>query len=108
MTASNGASSKRRDAIAWLLLAAILGVALFLRLDGLGSLGLGFDEPQHIYAARGYLDRVLPPPTVPFYGQWWFWTPLAAGVSLVLAVGAYLWARTDDVRLIGGSVTRDF
>jgi 4-amino-4-deoxy-L-arabinose transferase-like glycosyltransferase len=60
LTASNAANSKRRDAIAWVALAAILGVALFLRLDGLGSLGLGFDEPQHIFAARGYLETGAP------------------------------------------------
>lgn len=66
------------------------------------------DEIDDLDAARAYLERVLPPPSVPFYGQWWFWTPVALGLSLVLGVAAYLWARTDDVRLVGGGVTREF
>ncbi len=57
------------------------------------------DDPD---AAREYLDQVLPPPTVPFYGQWWFWTPIALGVAILLAGATFLVVNTPDVRLHGG------
>ncbi|HJL20462.1 MAG TPA: PEGA domain-containing protein [Sandaracinaceae bacterium LLY-WYZ-13_1] len=59
-------------------------------------------------ALLGYLDETLPPPTVPFYGQWWFWTPLAAGISIALAAATFVVVNTPDVRLVGGSVSREF
>jgi hypothetical protein len=62
------------------------------------------DEPG---AAVGWLEQTLPGPTVPWFGQWWFWTPVALGLSV--AFGALVWAivRTPPVQLIGGEVIRE-
>lgn len=59
------------------------------------------DDPG---AATSWLDRVMPAPSVPWFGQWWFWTPVALGVAL--GFGALTWAiaRTPPVRLVGGMV----
>jgi hypothetical protein len=65
-------------------------------------------DPGDAGALTGHLDEVLPPPTVPFYGQWWFWTPVAAGVAIALAALTYLAVNVPDRRLIGGSVSRAF
>ncbi len=78
-----------------------LGLAAF---DGRGApLGEPLDrEGDDADAAQGYLDTVLPPPMVPFYGQWWFWTPIALGVAIALAAVTYFVVNTPDVRIHGG------
>ena len=58
-------------------------------------------------AARSFLDDVLPPPTVPWYGQWWFWTPLALAISIGLATLTYVVVNVPDVQILGGSVVRE-
>lgn len=55
-------------------------------------------------AARGFLDEVLPPPTVPWYGQWWFWIPFALVISIGLAALTYVLVNVPDVQLVGGRV----
>ncbi|MEZ4337659.1 MAG: PEGA domain-containing protein [Sandaracinaceae bacterium] len=72
--------------------------------DGRGTaLGDALErEGDDAEAARGFLDEVLPPPTVPFYGQWWFWTPIALGVAILLAGATFLVVNTPDVRIHGG------
>ncbi|MCB9597560.1 MAG: PEGA domain-containing protein [Sandaracinaceae bacterium] len=74
--------------------------------DGRGApLGDGLErEGDDGDAAREFLDGVLPPPTVPFYGQWWFWTPVALAVALVLAAATFLVVNVPDVRIHGGLV----
>jgi len=54
-------------------------------------------------AAREFLDGVLPPPTVPWYGQWWFWTPVALGVAIAIAIATTVIVGTPDVRIVGGT-----
>lgn len=61
-------------------------------------------DPDDGGHARRYLDEALPPPTVPFYGQWWFWTPIALGAAILLAGATYLVVNVPDVQLIGGDV----
>jgi hypothetical protein len=57
--------------------------------------------------ALSYLDQVMPEPSVPWFGQWWFWTPLALGLSIGFGALVYALVRTPDVRLIGGGTLRD-
>jgi 4-amino-4-deoxy-L-arabinose transferase-like glycosyltransferase len=66
------------------VLAGVLVLGLALRLIGLGDVGLGFDEPQHIYAARAWLatgDPILP--SGMYYGRALAYTQLVAA-SLTL------------------------
>jgi hypothetical protein len=53
-----------------------------------------------------WLDRCLPPPDSPWYGKWWFWTPLAAAAAGAVALGVYFGTRTPDVTLVGGGTVR--
>ncbi|MBX3272982.1 MAG: PEGA domain-containing protein [Sandaracinaceae bacterium] len=55
-------------------------------------------------AFRRHLDTVLPPTTVPFYGQWWFWTPVALGVAVILVAITFAIFNVPDVRVQGGDV----
>lgn len=59
-------------------------------------------DSDHGDAARAFLDGALPPPTVPWYGQWWFWTPVALGVAVGLAIITGFVFNTPDVRIVGG------
>ena len=56
-------------------------------------------------AARAYLERALPEATVPFYGQWWFWTPVSVGLAVVLAAVGIFVTVEPSVQLVGGTVT---
>lgn len=55
-------------------------------------------------AVRRYVDRVLPSPTVPWFGQWWFWTPVAVVAALALATATFLAVFERNIRLVGGPV----
>lgn len=44
----------------YLTLGIILTLGLYLRVSGLSTLGLGFDEPIHIYAAKSLLETGTP------------------------------------------------
>ncbi|HEY8428440.1 MAG TPA: hypothetical protein VIL20_08710, partial [Sandaracinaceae bacterium] len=59
------------------------------------------DDPA---AALGWLEGVLPRPSVPWFGQWWFWTPVALGLSIAFGAAVFYLVRTPPVRLIGGTV----
>jgi 4-amino-4-deoxy-L-arabinose transferase-like glycosyltransferase len=68
----------------------MLVVALALRLIGLGDAGLGFDEPQHIYAARAWLatgEPVLPSGMV--YDRALPFTQLVAGSLALFGDGIF-------------------
>ncbi len=69
-----------------------------------GPLGDALERPAQEADVRAFLDDVLPPPTVPWFGQWWFWTPLAAGISIALASATFFAVNTPDVRILGGRV----
>ncbi len=58
--------------------------------------------------ALDWLERTLPRPSVPWYGQWWFWTPVALGLSVVFGAVVFYLVRTPPVRLVGGMVHDDF
>ena len=76
--------------------------------DGRGAqLGELFAGAEGGGAAQAFLDSRLPAASVPFYGQWWFWTPIAVGVALLLAGGTFLLVNVPSVRLTGGIVIRE-
>lgn len=73
--------------------------------DGRGSvLGERTHDSDDGGVARSFLDETLPPPSVPFYGQWWFWTPIALALSVGLALATFFTFATRDVQLLGGGV----
>lgn len=59
-------------------------------------------------AALTHLEQTLPEPTLPWYGQWYFWVPVSAGVTFVLVTAALIVLVEPDVHLVGGSVTDGF
>lgn len=64
----------------------------------------GRDDPG---AALQWLEQTLPRPSVPWFGQWWFWTPVALGLSVAFGAVVFFLVRTPPVRLVGGSVHDD-
>ncbi len=65
--------------------------------------GEQIDEDQ----ATRWLGEVLPRPRGPWYGQWWFWTPVSLTLTGVIALGIYLIFRTPEVDLVGGTTIRE-
>ncbi|MFK7991913.1 MAG: PEGA domain-containing protein [Sandaracinaceae bacterium] len=51
---------------------------------------------------RAFLDLAIPPQVVPIYGQWWFWTPIAAGISIAAAIVTFLLVNVPSVQIVGG------
>jgi hypothetical protein len=62
------------------------------------------DDPD---AATAWLEHVMPTPSVPWFGQWWFWTPVVVGIALGFGAVVFAAARTPPVRLVGGSIVGD-
>lgn len=54
--------------------------------------------------AQSFLDEVIPAPSVPWYGQWWFWTPVAFTAAILLAGLTFFAVNVPDVQLVGGGV----
>lgn len=82
-------------------------LALF---DARGApLGEPFEtERDDASAALAHLEQTLPEPTLPWYGQWYFWVPVSGGLTFVLVTAALLVLVEPDVHLVGGTVIDDF
>jgi hypothetical protein len=60
--------------------------------------------PDRAGDAASHLDTLMPPPSVPWFGQWYFWTPIALALAAGFGVAVWAVARTPPVRLSGGMV----
>ena len=64
-------------------------------------------EASGANTAVQFLDNVLPPPSVPFYSEWWFWLPVGLGVAGLVGLVTFVIFNVPDIRLVGGTITRE-
>ncbi len=90
----------------------VLRLAAGARLAAFDGRGAPLGEPRDgdradAALAQGFLEEVLPAPSLPFYGQWWFWTPIAFVVAVGFAALTFAVVNVPDVQLLGGEVIRE-